>query len=95
MMGCLIANSSSDCREEQPSICDRIQQLHQKNEEILFQRLQRGVKAGELTQETDIRGLAQFLNGVTQGMAILARGQHNPEAIWNMAKFSMQAWPDS
>lgn len=95
MMGCLIANSSSDCREEQPSICKRIQQLHQKNEEILFHRLQQGVEAGELAQDTDIRGLAQFFNGVTQGMAVLARGQHNPEAIWNMAKYALQVWPDS
>ncbi|NJL42084.1 MAG: TetR/AcrR family transcriptional regulator [Leptolyngbyaceae cyanobacterium SM1_4_3] len=95
MMGCLIANSSSDCREEQPTICKRIQQLHQRNEEILYQRLQQGIEAGELSQNADIRGLAQFFNGVTQGMAVLARGQHNPEAIWNMAKFSMGAWPDS
>ena len=93
MMGCLIANSSSDCREEQSNICDRIQHLHQKNEEILFQRLQQGVDSGELPQDADTRGLAQFFYGVTQGMAILARGQRNPEAIRNMAKFAMRAWP--
>ena len=91
-MGCLIANSSSDCREEQLNICNCIQHLHQKNEEILFQRLQQGVESGELPQDTDTRGLAQFFNGVTQGMAILARGQRNPEAIWNIAKFAMQVW---
>ena len=95
MRGCLIANSSSDCREEQPNICRRIQQLHRKNEAILFQRLQQGVEIGELPPNTDTRGLAQFFYGVTQGMAVLARGQHNPEIIWNMAKFAMQAWPDS
>ncbi|MEM1309552.1 MAG: TetR/AcrR family transcriptional regulator [Cyanobacteria bacterium P01_H01_bin.153] len=95
MMGCLIANSSSDCREEQSNICKHIQQLHQKNEEILFQRLQRGIESGELPPDIDTRGLAQFFYGVTQGMAVLARGQRNPEAIWNMAKFAMQAWPNS
>lgn len=94
MMGCLIANSSPDCRMDQPNIYEHIQKLHTQNEEMFFQRLQQAIDDGELPQGADIRGLAQFFNGVIQGMAVLARGQHNPDAIWSMVRFAMRAWPN-
>ncbi|MEO0377177.1 MAG: TetR/AcrR family transcriptional regulator [Cyanobacteria bacterium P01_A01_bin.17] len=92
-LGCLIVNSSVDCQALQASICDRIRQIHTQNEEMIYQRLQRAVADGDLSHKTDIRGLAQFYNGVIQGMAVLARGQNNPDAVRSMAVFAIKAWP--
>ncbi|PZD73306.1 HTH-type transcriptional repressor ComR [Acaryochloris thomasi RCC1774] len=94
-LGCLIVNSSVDCQVLQASICDRIRQIHTQNEEMIYRRLERAVADGDLTRKTDIRGLAQFYNGVIQGMAVLARGQNSLDAVRSMAVFAMKAWPDS
>ncbi|MEO0828587.1 MAG: TetR/AcrR family transcriptional regulator [Cyanobacteria bacterium J06635_15] len=93
-LGCLIVNSSVDCQPRQGKIGDRIRQLHDQNETMIYQRLQRALTDGDLPAETDIRGLAQFYNGVIQGMAVLARAQKNPDAVRQMVKFAIAAWPE-
>lgn len=90
--GCLIVNSTPDCRPDQPQICDHILRLQTQNEEMLFQRLQQGVGV-DLPQDADCRGLAQFFNGVIQGIAVLVREQQNPEAIRSLIRYAMRAWP--
>ncbi len=90
--GCLIVNSTSDCRPDQPQICDHILRLQTQNEEMLFQRLHQGVGV-DLPQDADCRGLAQFFNGVIQGIAVLVREQQNPEAIQSLIRYAMGAWP--
>lgn len=92
-LGCLIVNSSPECRRDHPQICEHIQTLHVQNEEMLFQQLQQGVGV-DLSEDVDVRGLAQFFNGVLQGMAVLARAQQDPEAIRNLIRYAMCAWPD-
>ncbi|MEM9906083.1 MAG: TetR/AcrR family transcriptional regulator [Cyanobacteria bacterium P01_D01_bin.44] len=92
-LGCLIVNSSVDCQPCQGEICDRIRHLHDQNEAMIYQRLQRALTDGDLPAQTDIRGLAQFYNGVIQGMAVLARAQKKPDAVRQMVKFAMKVWP--
>ncbi|MEM9164407.1 MAG: TetR/AcrR family transcriptional regulator [Cyanobacteria bacterium P01_F01_bin.4] len=100
-LGCLIVNSTVDCQPRQGEICDRasadlsgcIRHLHDQNEAMIYQRLQRALTDGDLPAQTDIRGLAQFYNGVIQGMAVLARAQKKPDAVRQMVKFAMKVWP--
>lgn len=93
-LGCLVVNSSVDCQPMQEGVGDRIRQIHDQNEALIYQRLQQALADGDLSAEADIRGLAQFYNGVIQGMGVLARGQRSPDAVRQMARFAMAAWPE-
>ncbi|MEW8492718.1 MAG: TetR/AcrR family transcriptional regulator [Candidatus Thiodiazotropha taylori] len=82
--GCLVVNSGIICNEGYPQIADKIAILHDQRENILFERLKRAHEEGQLKTDTDPRALAQYINGILQGIAVLARGQRKPEVIHNI-----------
>lgn len=62
------------------------------SEAAIYERLRKGQQDGEIAADIDIRPLAQFYNGVSQGIAVLAKAQNDPIAISNIAKTAMEAW---
>lgn len=80
-LGCLIVNSAIHVDGKASPLSQKIKTLHDKNEKIIYNRLKRGQKNGDLGQDINIRSLARYVNGVIQGAAVLARGQQSPVAV--------------
>lgn len=93
MDGCLIANSTILSCREKSSLSDKIKALHDKNEDIFYERLKLGQEKGELSPEQDVRALAQYFNGVLQGMSVLARAQQSEQALKNIASLAVHVLP--
>lgn len=93
-LGCLVVNSLVECQPMQDDICECICNIYNENEAMLYKRLKQAVVEGDLSPKTDIRGMAQFYNSVIQGMAVIARGQKNPDAIYQTVEFAIAAWPN-
>lgn len=87
--GCLIVNTTVDCQEQTAAVRDAVKTLHTETEEMLFEIFQNGIKNGDLTSDTDSRSLAQFFNGVIQGMAVLARAQGSRQTLDNIITQSL------
>lgn len=90
--GCLIVNSTSECCGLSDTLGRRLAECHVLTEAAIYDRLRQGQLEGEVTAEIDIRSLAQFYNGVIQGMAVLAKAQADPVMIRNIAEMAMRAW---
>lgn len=80
-LGCLIVNSAIHVNKDGSLVAQTIKALHDKNEKMIYDRLKRGQKDGDLDQDINIRSLARYVNGVIQGAAVLARGQQSPKAV--------------
>ncbi len=89
-LGCMIVNAGNVCGPEFPAITNTIQSLHDRREQILRSRLQRAQEEGQLKPSTDISALAQYLNGVMQGMGVLSRGQAGSTASQSIIHFVTQ-----
>ena len=79
--GCLVVNSGIIANEENAAIVDKIKALHERNEAMIYGRLQKGRDQGDIRQDVNIRSLARYINGILQGAAVLARGQQSPQAV--------------
>jgi len=92
MGGCLLVNSTVlACRESK--VGEELARLHTLTEELLKERLDLGQAQGDLPAQTDTLALAQYFNGITQGMAVLARSLQSPEAVRNMARIALAVLP--
>ena len=90
--GCLIVNSTLECCGWSNSLERKLAECHALTEAAIYDRLRQGQLKGEVSTKVDIRSLAQFYNGVIQGMAVLAKVQMNPVMIHNIAETAMRAW---
>lgn len=90
MSGCVMVNSTILSASDQQCLDQSLRQLHDGHEQMMAARLQQGVAAGDLPPDTDVQGLAQFFNGVLQGMAVLARAQQSEAALRSMARIALR-----
>lgn len=92
LRGCLIVNSTLECCGWSDSLEQKLAEYHALTEAAIYERLQQGQIEGEVGRDVDIRALAQFYNGVMEGMAVLAKVQMNPVMVRNIAETAMRAW---
>lgn len=90
--GCLIVNSTLECCGWSDSLEQKLAEYHALTEAAIYERLQQGQLKGDVERDVDIRALAQFYNGVMQGIAVLAKVQTNPVMVRNIAETAMRAW---
>ena len=62
-------------------------------EEMMAQRLRKGIEDGDLTSDTDVPALAAFYSAVTRGMAVHARDGAGPQKLKAIADVATKAWP--
>lgn len=90
--GCLIVNSTLECCGWSDSLEQKLAEHHALTEAAIYERLRQGQREGEVDKDVDIRAIAQFYNGVMQGIAVLAKVQTNPVMVRNIAETAMRAW---
>ncbi len=80
-LGCLIVNSGINRSDESSAIGNKIKEIHETNENLICERLERGQKEGDVAKQVNARKLARYINGILQGAAVTARGQQSPQAV--------------
>lgn len=90
--GCFIVNSTLECCTWSDFLQRKFAEHYALSEAAIYERLRQGQMKGDVPADVDIRSLAQFYNGVSQGIAVLAKAQNDPVAIRNIANTAMQAW---
>ncbi len=91
--GCLLTNSTILSQADQQGFSAALQQYHDRNEAIFYQRLEQGLQAGELPADTDCRALASLFNSILAGLAVLARAQRRTDALHRIATQALAALP--
>ncbi len=91
--GCMISLAGTHLPPEFASIRETMAGHRAKAEDMMAQRLQKGVEDGDLAPGTDVPALAAFYSAVTRGMAVQARDGGGPQKLKAIADVAMQAWP--
>ncbi|HEX2525060.1 MAG TPA: TetR/AcrR family transcriptional regulator [Geminicoccus sp.] len=91
--GCMVVtaamNCSSDCSHLQHALAER----RAAGTRRLRERIEQGIRDGELPAEVDAAGLASFYDTVMQGMTIQAKDGANREQLLATTRTAMRAWP--
>lgn len=94
--GCLIANSTLACGEQQfDAIGRRLSQCHAETEASLYQRLRLAQVEGQLPEQEDVQALAQFFTATMLGMAVMARTNTDAGMIRQIARIALRALPNA
>jgi AcrR family transcriptional regulator len=91
--GCMISLAGTHVPPELASIRETMAEHRADAEEMMAQRLRKGVEDGDLPSDTDVPALAAFYSAVTRGMAVQARDGGGPQKLKAIADIAMQAWP--
>jgi len=90
--GCMVVLSSV-ASEGVAGLADMIVAERKKSLNLLETRLQRGIREGDLSRDTNVKALARFFVTVQQGMSIQARDGASARELDAIATAAMRAWP--
>ncbi|WP_428390515.1 TetR/AcrR family transcriptional regulator [Lichenicoccus sp.] len=91
--GCLATNGAIVCSDAAEPIRRTLAAIRDAKESALSCRLQRAREEGDLPPEADPAALAAFVVALIQGMAVMAASGTSREALYNVVKTSLRAWP--
>ncbi len=91
--GCMVVLAAMNCSEASSHLHAALADVRGEAESFFRSAIQRGVDKGELLADTDVATLAKFYMTVLQGMTIQARDGATGEALLDVAKTAMRAWP--
>lgn len=89
--GCMVTLSSVGC-EGNAQLGELVVSARNTTLERLEARLRRGVSDGEIPAEVDVRALARFVQGVQNGMSVLARDGVTRAELESIAEIAMMGW---
>jgi AcrR family transcriptional regulator len=91
--GCMISLAGTHVPPDLRSVRDTMVKFRANFEQMLEDRLRRGVEAGDLAPHTDVTELASFFGTVFRGMAVQARDGKSTADLLELARVAMRVWP--
>lgn len=91
--GCLIISGAVNCSLQGKSSQDILKQKRILSEAILTQRIEAGIKNGEVPASTKPNELAKFFASVIQGMSLQAQDGSSYSDLLAVVDNAMKAWP--
>ena len=91
--GCMVVLAAMNCSEASSHLHSTLADVRAEAESFFRSAIQRGVDKREVPADTDVATLAKFFMTVLQGMTIQARDGATREALLDVAKTAMRAWP--
>jgi AcrR family transcriptional regulator len=91
--GCLVVTAATNCSASAEHVQDAMVQRRGDVEAMVKERIERGIREGELPPGTDASMLAGFYMTVIHGMSIRARDNCNRDGLLAIAASAMRAWP--
>ncbi|MDR0532419.1 MAG: TetR/AcrR family transcriptional regulator [Verrucomicrobiales bacterium] len=93
--GCMVVMSALNCSESSAHI-QKIMAKHRKASEVRIRnRIERGMREGDVPADTNAAVLAVFFSTVIEGMSIQAKDGASARKIQSAIDTAMQAWPQS
>ena len=93
--GCLAVMAATTSAAAGPKLQELLAEQRGQAKARLRERIQRGVKEGELPEDTDVAGLTNFYAAVINGMSLQARDGVSRKSLIAMVDTAMRAWPES
>ena len=90
--GCMTVLGAANCTRSNEKIQDYLRQMRLTTYKTIRQRLERGVKEGDVSAKTDLNGLASFYTTVLHGLSIQARDNASRKALGAAVDYAMSAW---
>lgn len=93
--GCLIVAEAAGgaLSTHSPAVREALGRAMSGGQQLLFSRLERARRDGDLPAHTDVRGLVEYFMTVMAGLSVLARGGSGAEQLRGVVRTAMQAWP--
>ena len=90
--GCITVLGATNCTRSNEKIQDYLRQMRLMTYKTIRQRLERGVKEGDVPAKADLNGLASFYTTVLHGLSIQARDNASRKALTTAVDYAMSAW---
>jgi AcrR family transcriptional regulator len=91
--GCMISVAGTQVGPSLSPIRDMMVAHRAQSQAVLRERLERGVREGDLPDGTDVASLAAFYSAVMRGMSVQACDGASRERLLEIAQCAMRAWP--
>jgi len=91
--GCLMVTAATNCSASAEHVQDAMVKRRSDVEAMVRERIERGIRDGELPADTDAAALAGFYVTILHGMSIRARDTCNRDDLLAVASSAMRAWP--
>jgi TetR/AcrR family transcriptional repressor of nem operon len=82
--GCFIVNTAVELTIHNPEIAERISQNFTKTESLIYQLLVQGQVSGEISDQLDIKKLAQSIHNSFIGIRVLTKTTKDQEKLQNI-----------
>lgn len=79
--GCMLANVAVEMAPHHKEVCCKVNQMLEARERVFHLALTRAQEQNELAQNKDVRSLAQYLNALALGIAVMIRANTDPEVV--------------
>jgi len=93
--GCMVVMSALNCSESSAHV-QKIMAKHRKASEMRIKnRIERGIREGDVPADANAAVLATFFSIVIEGMSIQAKDGASAKKIQSAIEMAMRAWPQS
>ncbi len=92
--GCMIVLGGLHADAEEPSVAEEMRARRATSFDQLKARFDRAVSEGDLAEGVDTAAMARFYVAVQNGMAIQARDGADYDALMQVARGALLAWPE-
>lgn len=91
--GCMGVISSVACQSIEPSIRDDVNSRTESARNLIIERMQRAIDAGEFVIDADAAAMTRYLLAIMQGMSVQAQSGATREELLQVAESALLSWP--
>lgn len=92
-LGCMLIASANNGSAVPETVRQHVEYYHRRTETRLRERIERGMREGDVPPGEDAAALASFYVATIDGMATLARGGMPLARLHAICALAMRAWP--
>jgi hypothetical protein len=93
--GCMVSLSGTHQAPDLMPIRDMMVEYRAASEVYLANRIQKGIREGDMPSTIDVNGLAAFIHAIVRGMAVQARDGASRAKLETIGRVAMEAWPEA
>lgn len=87
--GCFVVNSTTELIPGESPLKEVIRINRKESEQMLFNYLQKGVDAGEIAPEKDLKAIAAMLFTLSNGLQVIAKTKPEKEELMNVVRTAL------
>ena len=91
--GCMGVISTVACQSVEPSIRDDVNHRAEAAKQLIVDRMQAAIDAGEFVVPTEAQAITRYLLAVMQGMSVQAQSGASRSELLEIADAALAAWP--